>query len=323
MIELLNITDGEDKSSPLKNRIRKNYKHLKKWAKRSETNCFRIYDRDIKEYPLAIDYYDGRFCVHLFTFDQDPEDKLELLSKEVSSTLHSLFGIDEDMIFFRHRIKREKLEQYEKKDDLKDSFIVLEHGVKFLINLKSYLDTGLFLDHRETRQLVAKNCRDKRLLNLFSYTCSFSVQAATHGALSTKSVDMSNTYSDWGRRNFIINHIPEKNNPIIREDVFEFLKDELSTHHKYDIIIIDPPTISRSKKMEKMLDVQRDYIFLIHEALKLLSSNGVIYFSTNLRKFQFNEDSFSECMCENITEKTIPMDFHDKKIHKCWKIKKK
>jgi 23S rRNA (cytosine1962-C5)-methyltransferase len=196
----------------------------------------------------------------------------------------------------------------------------LEYGVKFKINLRNYLDTGLFLDHRETRRLVASMSEGKRVLNLFAYTCSFSVHAAAAGAAYTKSVDMSNTYIAWGKDNFILNSIPLKNHPLIREDCMKFLDDEIQSREKYDIVIIDPPTVSRSKKMDEMFDVQNDYTILIKKSLKLLNEGGVIFFSTNSRKFDFEDSYFNQCSIQEITLKTIPFDFHNKKIHRCWKI---
>jgi 23S rRNA (cytosine1962-C5)-methyltransferase len=311
------IADGEDKSSPLKNRIRKNYRHVRKWANRTQTNCFRIYDRDIKEYPLAIDFYNGRFCVHFFSSSKDADEPRQDLYDEATDAICSIFGVEKESIYWRTRIKREKTQQYEKIYETKAFFIVLEYGVKFRVNLVDYLDTGLFLDHRETRQLVASLAAGKRLLNLFAYTCSFSVHAAIRGAAFTKSVDMSNTYTDWGKFNFILNSIPLKNNLIVREDCLKFLDEE---EEKYDVIVIDPPTISRSKKMEQMFDIQVDYISLISKALKLLSEKGVIFFSTNSRKFDFDESQFPSCVIQDISKKTIPIDFHNQKIHRCWKI---
>ncbi len=312
------ISDGEDKSSPLKNRIRKNYRHVRKWAKRTQTNCFRIYDRDIKEYPLAIDFYDRKFCVHFFTSSRDSEEPRQDLYMEAMSAICTIFDVKEDAIYWRTRIKREKTEQYEKAGELKEFFTVLEYGIKFKVNLLDYLDTGLFLDHRETRQLVASMAPGKRLLNLFAYTCSFSVHAAAAGAAFTKSVDMSNTYTDWGKDNFLLNGISLKNNPVVREDCLKFLDEE--TGAKYDLIVIDPPTISRSKKMDQMFDIQADYIFLISKSLKILSPEGSIIFSTNSRKFNFDDSHFQGCLIQEITNKTIPIDFHNKKIHRCWKI---
>lgn len=315
-IDLPNISDGEDKSSPFKNRIRKNYRHLRKWAKRTQTDCFRIYDRDIKEYPLAIDFYAGKFLVQSFSFDRDDED--EPASEEVQEVLHSIFAASPDLIFWRTRIKRKKTEQYEKLADEKEFFIVHEYGVKFKVNLVDYLDTGLFLDHRETRQMVARAAKGKRLLNLFAYTCSFSVHAALAGASFTKSVDMSNTYTEWGRENFLINSISLKNHEIVRADCLKFLED--CSDERYDLIVIDPPTISRSKKMDQMFDIQEDYILLITQSLKLLNKGGTIFFSTNSRKFVFDDSLFEGCTITEITEKTIPLDFHQQKIHRCWKI---
>ena len=166
LFDLPILAEGEDKSSPLKNRIRKNYRHLRKWAKRTETNCFRIYDRDIKEFPLAIDFYDGRFCVHFFTSDRGMDEPREDLRDAATSAICSLFNTTLESVYWRVRIKREKTEQYEKASASKEFFTVLEYGVKFKVNLLDYLDTGLFLDHRETRRLVASIAKDKRLLNL-------------------------------------------------------------------------------------------------------------------------------------------------------------
>lgn len=315
---LPNIQDGEDKSNPLKNRIRKNYRHLRKWAKRTETNCFRIYDRDIKEYPLAIDYYAGRFCVQFFSYDREQDDPRAELKKEVEDSLIALFGSAE--IFWRNRIKREKTEQYEKADDTNSFFEVMEYGTKFLVNLNDYLDTGLFLDHRETRQMVAKISKGKRLLNLFAYTCSFSVQAAKAGSASTTSVDLSNTYTQWGRDNFLLNDLKLDTNDVIRADCLKFLEDEVYSTTKYHIIVIDPPTISRSKKMDQMFDVQEDYPHLISQALRCLVPDGILFFSTNSRKFKFDPNLFPKWKIQEITAKTIPEDFHNMKIHRCWRF---
>lgn len=317
---LPSIADGEDKSFPFKNRIRKNYRHVRKWAKRSETDCFRIYDREIKSYQLAIDFYAGRFCVHYFSRTRDNPEPPPQLAEETVNAICSIFGTTPDTIYWRNRIRRKKIHQYEKIDESKEFFTVHEYGVKFKINLLDYIDTGLFLDHRETRKLVASACKGKRVLNLFAYTCSFSVHAAVAGAAFTKSVDMSNTYTEWGRDNFKLNSISLKNNEIVRADCLKFLDQEIRSGIKYDIIIIDPPTISRSKKMDQMFDIQVDYITLLTKALKLLLRGGIIFFSTNSRKFSFDETLFESCSIREISNKTLPIDFHDPKIHRCWKI---
>ncbi|MBS0625673.1 MAG: class I SAM-dependent methyltransferase [Verrucomicrobia bacterium] len=321
MLSLPNIADGEDKTSPLKNRIRNTYRHIKKWAKRTETNCFRIYDREIREYPLAIDYYDGRFCVHYFTKTRDSDEPSPELYQEATEAIRSIFNVDESTIFWRTRIRREKTEQYEKIAECKEFFTVIEYGVKFKVNLLDYLDTGLFLDHRETRRRVASVAKGKRLLNLFAYTCSFSVHAAAAGATFTKSVDMSNTYTAWGRDNFRLNGIQALLHPIVRADCLKFLDEEIRRRDRYDLIVIDPPTISRSKKMDQMFDIQIDYPTLLSKALQLLAPGGEIYFSTNSRKFVFDASLFPSTTIQEISDKTLPIDFHDPKIHRCWKIK--
>jgi 23S rRNA (cytosine1962-C5)-methyltransferase len=319
-VELPHILDGEDKGSPFKNRIRNTYRHIRKWAKRTSTNCFRIYDRDIPNYHFAVDYYAGRFLIHYFPRSQENPDPPAELEKEVVDALKSIFNADEEMIYWRTRIRREKTQQYEKTGDSKQFFTAVEYGVQFKINLLDYLDTGLFLDHRETRRYVASIAKGKRLLNLFAYTCSFSVHAAVGGSIWTKSVDLSNTYTEWGEDNFRLNALSLKSNPIVRADCMKFLESEIYSGEKYDIIVIDPPTISRSKKMDGMFDVQRDYIFLIRHALRLLRPDGVIFFSTNSRKFSFDQSQFEGCSIIDISRKTIPIDFHDQKIHRTWKI---
>ena len=321
-ITLPGIANGEDKSSPFGNRIRKNYRHVRKWAKRSSTDCFRIYDREISQYPLAIDFYAGHFCVHYFSRSRENDEPPAELVDETVRILCKIFAMTPDSIYWRTRAKCKITRQYEKVDESREFFTVLEYGIKFKVNLRDYLDTGLFLDHRETRKYIASIAKDKRVLNLFSYTCSFSVHAAAAGAAFTKSVDMSNTYTEWGRENFILNSLSLKNNEIVRADCLVFLDHEIRSGIKYDVIIIDPPTISRSKKMSQMFDIQMDYIPLVSKALKLLSEEGVIFFSTNSRKFVFEDIHFQSCSVVDISNKTIPIDFHDPKIHRCWKISK-
>ncbi len=314
------ILDGEDKTSSLKNRIRKNYRHLRKWAKRVQTDCFRIYGRDIKEYPIIIDFYAGHFYVQYFSSDREHDEPPLDLQKEVEEALISIFGTSTSSIYWRSRIKRAKIEQYEKLGEKKEFFLVEEYGALFKINLFDYLDTGLFLDHRETRQLVASSSKGKTLLNLFAYTCSFSVQAALAGAIYTKSVDMSNTYTEWGADNFLLNSLSLKTNHIVRADCLKFLEEESLKGLKYDIIVVDPPTISRSKKMDQLFDIQVDYVPLLLNALKLLNPKGILFFSTNARKFILDPIPFASYHIQEISNKTIPPDFHDKKIHRCWKI---
>ncbi len=319
-ILLPTLSTSETASSPLETRIQKKIRHLMKWAKRTNTDAFRIYDREIGKYPLAIDHYGGKYCVQYFSKSREYPDPPDELVDEVHQALHSIFRAEPEQIYWRNRIKRTKTQQYEKAAVTKDFFPVTEYGVKFWVNLTDYLDTGLFLDHRETRRYIASVAKGKRLLNLFAYTCSFSVHAAFAGAIFTKIVEMSNSYTDWGRENFLLNNLPLETNPIIRADCLKFLEEE-PAHLKYDLIVIDPPTISRSKKMDQMFDIQLDYPFLIARALKLLAPDGAIYFSTNSRKFFFDSTLFPDCEILDVSSKTLPIDFHDPKIHQCWRIK--
>ena len=210
MNPLPSLADGEDKSSPFINCLRNAYRHLRKWAKRTETDCFRLYDRQIPAFPLAIDFYAGRFCVHYFSRSADTDEPPHELVKETERAIQSLFNLDPSHLFWRTRARSKSTRQYEKLSEKGDFFVVHEYGVKFWINLADFLDTGLFLDHRETRRLAASLSTGKRVLNLFAYTGSFSVHAAMKGAVFTKSVDMSNTYIAWGKENFALNQFPRK-----------------------------------------------------------------------------------------------------------------
>lgn len=302
------------------NCIRNKYKHIRKWAKRTETNCFRLYDRDVAHFPLAIDFYAGRYCVHYYSpskVDDEPPYELKL---EAETMLEQLFGAEAEAIFWRTRARTKTTRQYEKLSDDKDFFVVQEYGVKFYVNLVEYLDTGLFLDHRETRHYVGSLAKGKRLLNLFSYTGSFSVHAGVQGASFTKSVDMSNTYTAWSQDNLELNGLDLDTNVVLREDCMRFIRQEVQRGEKYDLIVIDPPTISRSKKMEGLFDIQEDYVYLIENAMKLLAPQGKIFFSTNSRKFVLDETRFKKGKFEEISSKTIPIDFAGSKIHRCWKI---
>lgn len=321
MAILLEINDGEDKSCPFKNALRNNYKHIRKFGKRTNTDAFRIYDKELSSIPLTIDYYAGRFLINYFAKKDLNEVLSDELQKKAEDALIQLFNVKSQDLFWKTRAKTKgEMRQYGKLNESKEFFEVMEYGVKFYVNLIDYLDTGLFLDHRESRQRVAKEAKGKKLLNLFSYTASFSVHAAYHGAHFTKSVDMSNTYSAWGRENFILNGLKPESNEIVRADCLKFLDEEIKNKCLYDVIVIDPPTISRSKKMEELFDVQEDYKSLIDKSLKILSPEGLLFFSTNSRKFNFDISQFPDCKVKEITSVTIPIDFQNKKIHRSFLI---
>jgi len=319
LLDLQPVTE----SGILGNRIAKRYKHLKKWAKSTVTDAFRIYDRDIPEYPLAIDYYAGRFNIQYFSRGSEEGEEIPAeISELTENTICQLFGVAQNSIFWKIRKVRARLEQYERIAGRHNYFSVFEHGQRFLINLTDYLDTGLFLDHRTTRQLAASLAGGRRVLNLFAYTGSFSVHCAAHGAHSSTTVDMSNTYTDWTKDNFVLNEMDLLEHQIIRDDCIKYLKEAKNQKARYDLIILDPPTLSRSKKMEEMFDVQKDHIQLLNDCFALLAPDGEVIFSTNSRRFKLDEDALAGHLIKDVTQRTLPQDFRDAKIHKCWIIRK-
>ena len=204
-----------------------------------------------------------------------------------------------------------------------DDFVITENGRKFWVNLDKYLDTGLFLDHRNTRKKVGETATGKRFLNLFSYTGSFTVYAATGGAASSETVDLSNTYLDWAKRNFELNSISPEQHQIVRADVFQYLQNAAAEGKQFDLIVMDPPSFSNSKKMLDILDIQRDHKKLIDGAMSLLASDGILYFSNNLRSFVLDDSVAEQYAVKDISKQSVPDDFRNKKIHQCWEIKHK
>lgn len=318
LIEVENTYDH-----PFINRMVKNYRHYRKSAKRTDTDCFRLYDRDIPEYPLTADYYAGKFLFQYYSKMPD-EDVPNEISDAVRKGLEAVFSIPEADIFWKIRKKRALLEQYEKLSESRDFFRVKENGISFYINLKDYIDTGLFLDHRPAREIAASMSKDKTVLNLYSYTGSFSVYCAKAGAKSTLSVDMSNTYTEWAAENMRFNGFNSKDHQFLRDDCMKYLDRAAKEEEKFDLIIIDPPTISRSKKMDEMFDINKNHAEIIRRSSKLLNGNeGLIFFSTNSRKFKMDGDLEEDFEIEDISSRTIPEGFRDKKIHKVYLIKLK
>jgi len=313
----LNITEV---TTGFSNRIRKNFKQASGWAKKQNTNCFRIYDWDIPEIPLAIDYYDGRIHIAEYARKKETDHPAQdSFIRELTTTAAAALNIPEKRIHLKLRKQQKGKEQYNKLARTGREHIVLENGLSFRINPWDYLDTGLFLDHRPTRLLFQKDAVGKRVLNLFAYTGSFSVYAAAGGSGEITTVDMSNTYIEWAVRNFKENMLDPNKHRFIRADVLAFLKDE-KEQVPYDLVMLDPPTFSNSKKMEGVFDVQRDYPGLIADTLAVMNPNGILYFSTNARKFKLAEEEIHASRIINITNQTIPADFRNKKIHQCWKI---
>ena len=238
------------------------------------------------------------------------------------SKIADVLEIPAGQVFLKIRRKQKSIEQYEKQGDSRRFHVVEEGGCKFWVNFEDYLDTGLFLDHRPLRLLIQQQAKGKRFLNLFAYTGSATVHAAIGGAISSVTVDMSNTYLDWAQRNFDLNSI-RGNHQLIRADCLQWLTKQATSKQKpqFDLIFLDPPTFSNSKKMDEIFDVQRDHVQLIRNATALLAPGGMLYFSTNFRRFKMDKEALRDLTIEDISSEMIPEDFaRDAKIHYCWKI---
>ena len=303
-----------------KHRLLKMAKHIGKWARRQGITCYRIYDNDIPEYPFSIDRYED--CLYISLFHRHHERSEEAQSIWVNESIQLIgdtLEIPEYKVFVKERQRQKGKSQYEKLDDQTHIFTVKENGLGFLVNLSDYLDTGLFLDHRNTRQMVREVSEGRHMLNLFAYTGSFSVYAAAGDAASTCTVDLSNTYLNWAAKNMQINgySIGDQHH-MVQADVKQYLADY--SGQKFDLIVIDPPTFSNSKRMQDVLDIQRDYTSLLNHCIRISNPSGLIYFSTNYRGFQFDPTTLHAQSIQEITNLTIPNDFRNKKIHKCFLI---
>jgi 23S rRNA (cytosine1962-C5)-methyltransferase len=312
----------QDKLLMFRNRLTKVYKHLSKQAQRQGIGCYRIYDHDLPEAPFIIEQYEDKLYVSEYKrqhqlSDEAHEQWLEK-SKEVMA---EVIGVQEEDIFLKMRKRKEgRLDQYQKVDEAKAEYIVQEGGLKFIVNLSDYLDTGLFLDHRITRQMVKDMCNGKKVLNLFCYTGSFSVYAASGGAAQVVSVDLSKTYLTWAERNMQLNFPDYQHASFVHADVLQYLKDLPA--ESFDVIVMDPPTFSNSKRMKDILDIQRDHVTLINNCLRLLSKDGVLFFSTNYTRFVLDTSSLHATQIKDITKATTPFDFAGKLHRQCFKIGK-
>ena len=304
--------------SAFENRLAKNARHWTKWARRRGLEAFRIYDLDMPDYPFAIDWYLGRVHVMEYPRRSAVRDGTAATQRsEVVAAVEKVLQVPGERIFTKtHERLPWGRAQYGKLAAEQATFVVQENGLKFEVNLSDYLDTGLFLDHRNTRARVRSESAGKRVLNLFAYTGSFTVYAAAGGAKETTSVDLSNTYGDWAERNLQLNGFPAgKQHQVIRADVLQWLQ---TARGPYDLAIVDPPSFSSSKKMDRTWDVQRDHPHLIQQVGGLLAPGGTMYFSTNFLGFELDEGLKVE---EELTPKSMPEDFR-RAVHRCWRFQK-
>ncbi len=308
------------------NRVKKNLTKLEKWAKQHEITCYRVYDADLPEYCVAIDLYQGE-QTWLNVQEYEPPKTIDARKADqrlasIMAELPTLFGIAKEHVVLKIRRRQRQTEQYEKLADAKHFINIQEGGCHFLVNFTDYLDTGIFLDHRPMRLLIQRQAQGKHFLNLFAYTGTASVHAAVGGALSTTTVDMSNTYLSWAKNNMHLN-VAEGQHDFIQADCLEWLAQQSSQTYskRFDLIFLDPPTFSNSKRMQDAFDVQTHHVELIKQAVSLLTEHGVLYFSTNFRRFQLDEQHLSGLTITDISKKTVPLDFaRTPKIHYCWRI---
>ncbi|PIE43082.1 MAG: bifunctional 23S rRNA (guanine(2069)-N(7))-methyltransferase RlmK/23S rRNA (guanine(2445)-N(2))-methyltransferase RlmL [Gammaproteobacteria bacterium] len=301
------------------NRLQKNRKSLAKWLKREGISCYRLYDSDMPEYAVAIDVYDSWYHVQEYVAPKtiDPQSARERFM-EALAMVRDTFGVAPDRIVYKRRERQKGLNQYQKLEFDSERIEVSEYNARFYIKLGSYLDTGLFLDHRPIRKWLGQNSAQKRVLNLYCYTGSVSVYAALGGANEVVSVDMSNTYLNWAKDNFRLNRLSIDRHGFVRADCFQWLK---QCKEKFDLVFLDPPTFSNSKRMAGNLDIQRDHVALINLCVRRLRPGGVLLFSNNLRKFKMDWQSLSGLLIDDISKQTIDPDFNrNNRVHHCWKI---
>jgi 23S rRNA (guanine2445-N2)-methyltransferase / 23S rRNA (guanine2069-N7)-methyltransferase len=314
--------DAERQAADFGNRLKKLARHLRRWPTKRGITCYRIYERDIPEIPLVVDRYED--ALHIAEFDRPHErtaaehaDWLDHMVRTAAEALET----PPELVFVKRRQRQRGTEQYERFDDARVVRIVNEGGLKFEVNLSDYLDTGLFLDHRVTRGMVRDAAAGKRFLNLFAYTGSFTAYAAAGGASETTTVDLSPVYLEWAERNLELNGLAGPQHRLVRADSREFIA-SLNGRPQFDLAVIDPPTFSNSKRVDDDWDVQQDHQWLLNETLRCMTPGGVIYFSTNSRKFKFDEESLRGAAVREISKQTVPEDFRNQRIHRCWRIVK-
>ena len=318
----------DEKLNMFHNRLTKVYRHLGRLARRQGVDCYRLYDHDLPEFPLCIEFYEDKLYVAEYKrrHGMTDEEHDEWMEKTLA-VMTDILPVKQENIYLKLRQRKPgRLGQYQKTGEVLHEFVVSENKLKFIVNLSDYLDTGLFLDHRTTRQMVMEQSAGKRVLNLFAYTGSFSVYAAAGDALEIVTVDLSRTYLSWAEKNFKLNGFPKQEPELqqqasfLHADVMEYVKSLSPTY--FDIIVLDPPTFSNSKRMQGILDIQADHTVLINHCLAALKPGGLLYFSTNARKFVLDRDNIICKEIKDITRATTPFDFEGRLFRYCYQLTK-
>ncbi|MFR0166218.1 bifunctional 23S rRNA (guanine(2069)-N(7))-methyltransferase RlmK/23S rRNA (guanine(2445)-N(2))-methyltransferase RlmL, partial [Escherichia coli] len=303
------------------NRLRKNLKKFEKWARQEGIECYRLYDADLPEYNVAVDRYADWVVVQEYAPPKtiDAHKARQRLFDIIAATI-SVLGIAPNKLVLKTRERQKGKNQYQKLGEKGEFLEVTEYNAHLLVNLTDYLDTGLFLDHRIARRMLGQMSKGKDFLNLFSYTGSATVHAGLGGARSTTTVDMSRTYLEWAERNLRLNGLTGRAHRLIQADCLAWLRE---ANEQFDLIFIDPPTFSNSKRMEDAFDVQRDHLALMKDLKRLLRAGGTIMFSNNKRGFRMDLDGLAKLglKAQEITQKTLSQDFaRNRQIHNCWLI---
>ncbi|WP_439242051.1 bifunctional 23S rRNA (guanine(2069)-N(7))-methyltransferase RlmK/23S rRNA (guanine(2445)-N(2))-methyltransferase RlmL [Lonepinella sp. BR2474] len=320
-VQNLEVSANQHVAEDFANRLQKNIKKIEKWATQQGLQAYRLYDADLPDYNLAVDRYADHIVVQEYAPPKniDENKARQRLLDAVTATL-AVTGIETNKLILKVRQKQKGKNQYEKLANKGEYFYVEEYGAKLWVNLTDYLDTGLFLDHRLTRKMLGEMAKGKDFLNLFAYTGSATIHAALGGAKSTTTVDMSNTYLNWAEQNLILNGLEGKQHRLIQADCLQWLE---KCDREFDLIFVDPPTFSNSKRMEDSWDVQRDHIKLMKNLKRILRPNGTIVFSNNKRGFKMDFERLAELglSAVEISQKTLPLDFErNKQIHNCWLV---
>ncbi len=298
------------------NRVIKNQRHLSRWCRREQIEAFRVYDRDIPEFPIAIDRYRDWLHVQVYERKRSLEPQVvDILCAALAERLE----LPRAQVIAKARQRQRGSTQYTRSDNDTPSFNVSERGLFFEVNLGRYLDTGLFLDHRETREMVRNMASNRRVLNLFAYTGSFTVYAAAGGAHMTVSVDLSKTYQAWTRRNLVRNGFDDPSqHRLVRGDASDFIDRMRQQKVSFDLIVVDPPSFSNSKRTRTVFDIQRDHVDLLQRTRTLLAAGGTLLFSTNRQGFRLDPVLLDENPPEETTARTVPEDFRRHRPHRCW-----
>ena len=312
---------SKEQAELFRSRLRKRARHFRRWPSKQDIHCFRLYERDIPEIPLIVDRYEDH--LHVTEYERPHErdlgehaDWLDLMKQTAAEALE----VDPQKVFLKKKLRQRGKTQHERMDRSNYEIVVREGGLQFWVNLSDYVDTGLFLDHRITRSMVRDASKGKRVLNLFGYTGAFSVYAADGAARSVTTVDWSNTYLDWAKRNLQLNSLDGPNAEFVQQDAREYLSRVKS--NSFDVAIVDPPTFSNSKRVDSDWEVQRDHAQLLADVLEKITDDGRVYFSTNFRRFKFTDQQLAARSIREISRQTVPPDFRNQRIHRCWLIEK-